>query len=103
MNESTSIAPSITVPSTAEVLESIEQFLADTGMKPTRFGRDVLGEASFVATLRAGRVLTLETARRVVNFIETRRASMHDDVDSPVPAAPSPGKCDEFTAPEAVA
>lgn len=93
MDAITTVGPVETVPSDAEVLESIEAFLRDTGMKHSRFGRDALGEASFVKTLREGRQLTLATAGRVLAFIaERREAADHAAADTTAAAALSAGK-----------
>lgn len=65
-----------------ELLAEVERFLADTSMAPTRFGREVMGEASLVARLREGRSLSLKNANKVWDFIEGRRATAGDDTSS---------------------
>jgi hypothetical protein len=57
----------------------VDAFLEATGFKPTEFGRQAVGDPSFVLGLRRGRSPTLATADRVLAFIsqveaaETRR------------------------------
>ena len=48
----------------------IEAFLAGSGFKPTEFGRQAIGDASFILNLRRGRSPTLATADKVLAFIE---------------------------------
>ena len=50
--------------------DRVEAFLAGTGFKPTEFGRQAIGDASFILNLRRGRSPTLATADRVLAFIE---------------------------------
>ncbi|MDA0664537.1 MAG: hypothetical protein O3B08_17120 [Proteobacteria bacterium] len=47
----------------------VEAFLEATGFKPTEFGRQSVGDPSFVLGLRRGRSPTLATADRVLAFI----------------------------------
>ena len=47
----------------------VEAFLAATGFKPTEFGRQSVGDPSFVLGLRRGRSPTLATADKVLAFI----------------------------------
>ena len=60
------------VPSHAEVVEQIDGFLARHAMAPTRFGRDALGEPSFVSMVRAGRTPGLETLTKLRDFMRER-------------------------------
>lgn len=60
------------VPSSAEVVEQIDAFLARHGMAPTRFGRDALGEPQFVSSLRAGRMPGLGTLGKLRDFMRDR-------------------------------
>jgi hypothetical protein len=55
----------------------VEKVLKLTGMAPTRFGRESIGDPCFVFQLRDGREPRLVTARRVHRFIDTLEAS-HD-------------------------
>ncbi len=48
----------------------VERHLRRSGMTPTRFGREALGDPRLVFDLRRGRELRLRTARRVLAFIE---------------------------------
>lgn len=49
--------------------EQVEVFLETSGFKPTEFGRQAIGDPSFVLNLRRGRSPTLVTADRVLAFI----------------------------------
>jgi len=51
------------------LLRRIEQHLDATGMPPTRFGRETVGDPRFVFDLRAGREPRDETTRRVVAWL----------------------------------
>lgn len=53
----------------ADLLAAVEAFLARTGMKHTRFGREVMGDGSLVQHLRDGRSLSLRNAEKVVCFM----------------------------------
>lgn len=55
-------------------LSRVEAFLAETGTKPTEFGRSAIGDASFVLNLRRGRSPTLATADKVLRFIDKLEA-----------------------------
>lgn len=47
----------------------IDQFLARTGLAPTRFGQDALGDKHFVRQIRAGRRVWPETEAKVRKFM----------------------------------
>ncbi len=49
--------------------ERVEAFLEASGFKPTEFGRQAIGDPSFVLNLRRGRSPTLATADKVLTFI----------------------------------
>jgi len=49
--------------------ERVEAFLEASGFKPTEFGRQAVGDPSFVLNLRRGRSPTLATADKVLTFI----------------------------------
>lgn len=66
----------------AELLCRVEQFLNRTGMAPTRFGREVMGEASLVSRLKDGRSLSLRNANKVISFIQE-----HENSTTPSPEA----------------
>lgn len=53
-----------------QFVERVEAFLARSGMRPTDFGRESLGDPSFITHLRRGRSPSLDTADRVNAFIE---------------------------------
>lgn len=52
------------------LLRRIERHLDATGMPPTRFGRETVGDPRFVFDLRAGREPRDETTRRVLAWLE---------------------------------
>ena len=51
-------------------------FLKETGMKPSRFGREALGDPGFVAALGKGRAPNLRTLERARAFIQ----AFHDQL-----------------------
>lgn len=53
----------------------VAAFLKKTGMKPTTFGREALGDPSFVPTLEQGRAPNLNTIERARAFMEQRRSA----------------------------
>jgi hypothetical protein len=55
--------------------ERVESFLEASGFKPTEFGRQAVGDPSFVLSLRRGRSPTLATADKVLAFITEREAA----------------------------
>lgn len=57
----------------ASLLAEIEAFLAETGMKKTVFGREVLNDGAFVKRLQDGGGVTVTTADRVRSYIERQR------------------------------
>lgn len=54
--------------------QKIETFLVRTGMPPTAFGREAVGDGNFVTDVREGRMPSLRLVERVENFIKTYRA-----------------------------
>lgn len=52
----------------------VESFLAESGMAPTRLGREALGDPSLVFQVRAGRTPGLRVATKVLTFISEYRA-----------------------------
>ena len=54
---------------------ALEGFLARSRFKPTEFGRQAIGDPSFVLNVRRGRSPTLLTADRVMAFIEEIEAA----------------------------
>ena len=51
----------------------VEQFLNETGMPQSAFGRAALNDGNFVADLRRGRRMWPENAERVLDFIRSYR------------------------------
>ena len=56
------------------VVRVVEKFLRSSGMAPTRFGRNAVGDPRLVFDMRKGRELRPETAARVLAYV--RSASM---------------------------
>lgn len=63
------------------LLSEIEEFLARTGMTPTRFSEDAIRDRHFVRQLRKGRRVWPETAEKARSFMAEYRA------DTPAEAA----------------
>lgn len=57
------------------LLKEIRQFLSETGMGPSYFGKVAAGNSEVVARLDAGKGVTLVTASKVRAFIKARRAA----------------------------
>ena len=57
-----------------QFLDRVERFLTATRMRPTDFGREAVGDPSFITHLRRGRSPSLTTADRVTAFIERLEA-----------------------------
>jgi len=58
-----------------EFREQVEAFIAASGVRPSEFGRQAVGDPSFVLNLRRGRSPTLATADKVLAFIERCEAA----------------------------
>ena len=59
----------------------VEAFLQTTGLKPSEFGRQAIGDPTFILSLRRGRSPTLATADKVEAFmarLETEKANRSD-------------------------
>lgn len=48
----------------------IEKFLAQSGMSPTRFGIEALGDRAFMHRLRAGSEIRTDTIDKIDRFID---------------------------------
>ena len=55
---------------TAQFRARVEEFLRRTGFKETEFGRQAVGDPTLLLDLRRGRSPKLETADRILAFIE---------------------------------
>ena len=53
---------------------TLEEFLERSGVKPTEFGRQAVGDPSLVLNLRRGRSPSLATADRILTFIRESEA-----------------------------
>lgn len=56
------------------LLSMIERYLTESGIPPSRFGRDAVGDPGFVSTLRRGREPRDTTVQRVAAYIRAARA-----------------------------
>ena len=52
-----------------DLINSIEKFLASTGMTATKFGICAVSDGNFVGRLRGGRSCTLRKAEKALSFI----------------------------------
>jgi hypothetical protein len=57
-----------------QFLARVEAFLAVSGIKPSEFGRQSLGDPTFVVSLRRGRSPSLATADKVLAYIDKLEA-----------------------------
>ncbi len=55
------------------LLREVENFLRNSNIRPTRFGRDVMGDPRFVFDLRNGREPQPATVARIRRFLEATR------------------------------
>lgn len=69
-------------------LVEIEDFLTETGMTPTAFGRDALGDPGFVFDLRSGRDCRRSTTERARQQMQHYRDT-GEFVRRPTPTAAS--------------
>ena len=58
--------------STAKFCAKVDAFLERTGMKPSRLGRDAIGDSKFVFNLRDGRSPSLDTVEKLENFMRSK-------------------------------
>jgi len=58
------------------LLRAIEKFIHETGIPPTRFGRDSVRDPRLVFDLRRGREPGERMRRRVEHFMNTYRRSV---------------------------
>ena len=58
-----------------QFLARVEGFIEASGSKPSEFGRQALGDPTFVLNLRRGRSPTLATADKVMAFIAAVEAA----------------------------
>ena len=71
---------------TAQFRARIEEFLRRTGFKETEFGRQAIGDPTLLLDLRRGRSPKLETADRILAFIEAyEQAQQGKDSDGRKP------------------
>ncbi len=71
---------------TEQFVAQVEAFLKDSRMKATDFGRESVGDPSFITHLRRGRSPSLATADKVLTFI----ARLEEDAANRASARKSP-------------
>lgn len=54
------------------MLRKIEKFLRETGMAPTRFGREAVRDPRIVLDMRNGREPTIRMCRRLDHFMASQ-------------------------------
>jgi predicted transcriptional regulator len=69
MAKSVKKRPAAHKPVDHELIARIEQFLADTGMNTSKFGRATSGESMLLDDLKKGRDLRHSTRKRILDFI----------------------------------
>lgn len=62
------------IPTHADLVAQIDAFLARTGMKPTRLGRDATGEPNLIPSIRGGRSPNLDTLNRLARFMNNHES-----------------------------
>ena len=80
----------------ASFLSRVEAFLLRHGMPASRFGRDAVGDGSFVRNLRSGSSPRLVTVDKVDAFMRARSQAKRPDASHSVMAA---GKSNKKVAP----
>lgn len=60
-----------------EFMAEVEGFLSRSGMAPTRFGQDAVGDPNLVRNLREGRSPSLKTVERVLECIRRNEVAIH--------------------------
>jgi hypothetical protein len=60
------------------MLQTVEKFLRETGMAPTRFGRNAVRDPRIVFDMRNGREPTPRMCRRLDRYIAISRPSAPD-------------------------
>lgn len=68
---------------TTDFAAEVEAFLDETGIAPTIFGRDALGDPNFVKDLKNGRRLWPETEAKVREFMIAYRKRRGSGDDPP--------------------
>lgn len=53
-----------------DLLDRVNAFLEETGIPPTRFGLDALGDGALVKQLREGRSLSLRNVNKVWSYMD---------------------------------
>jgi hypothetical protein len=64
------------LPSHADVVALIDSFLFRHDMAPSRLGRDALGEPQFVSEVRDGRMPSMATLQKVLDFMRAREEKL---------------------------
>ncbi|HET7413420.1 MAG TPA: hypothetical protein VFJ18_12250 [Pararhizobium sp.] len=59
----------------SDLISDIRDFLSETGMGPSYFGKAACGNSEVVSRLESGRTITLETAEKIRVFMAERRTA----------------------------
>lgn len=60
-----------------QFMAEVEGFLSRSGMAPTRFGQDAVGDPNLIRNLREGRSPSLKTVERVLDCIRRNDVAIH--------------------------
>lgn len=60
-----------------DFMAEVEGFLSRSGVAPTRFGQDAIGDPNLVRNLRDGRSPSLKTVERVLDCIRRNEVAIH--------------------------
>lgn len=69
------------IPSHAQLVEQIDEFLTRHRMAPSRFGREISGEPNLVTSIREGREPNLGTLRKIAAFMGEKDAKAANEGD----------------------
>lgn len=65
----------------SDLISEIRDFLSETGMGSSYFGKVACGNSEVVSRLESGRTITLETAEKIRAFMASRApATSHEKV-----------------------
>lgn len=67
-----------------DLLSDIREFLTETGMGQSYFGKVACGNSEVVGRLESGRTITLETAEKIKAFIASRSPSRPSKLEKTV-------------------
>lgn len=65
-----------------DLISDIREFLGETGMGSSYFGKAACGNSEVVGRLENGRTITLETAEKIRAFMKERRSVRKRSVEA---------------------